>query len=44
MYIKTIYVLNGCETWSVAVREEYMLWLFDSRELSRRYLDRRGKG
>jgi hypothetical protein len=34
MYITTIYIsLYGCETWSLAVREKYMLRLFDSREL-----------
>jgi hypothetical protein len=44
MYIKTIYIfLNGCEIWSIAVREEYVLRLFDSREL-RKIFGRKREG
>jgi hypothetical protein len=41
-YIKTIYIfLYGCETWSLAVKEEYMLWFSDSRELRKIFGEKR---
>jgi hypothetical protein len=35
-------VLYGCETWSLTLREEHILRVFEHRVLRREYLDLRG--
>ena len=35
-------VLHGCETWSLALREEHRLRVFESRVLRRTYFGLRG--
>jgi hypothetical protein len=36
-------VLNGCETWSLTLREEYRLRVFENRELRKIFGPRRDK-
>jgi hypothetical protein len=35
-------ILYGCETWSLTLKEEHRLRLFENRVLSREYLSKEG--